>query len=105
MGYQSSFEEAAALADSEDIADRVAVARLPLIYVKLSQGLGFQGDWNGDPVPGKMDPDEADTYAELLAEFQRLAYAKNITTFQEAMGDAERRIQYWRDQLVQLRNE
>lgn len=99
------FEKAEALAETDETTRRVAVAKLPLLYVKLSQGLGFLGDWNGDPVPGDMEPGEVEEYADLFAEFEAIAYAENITTFQEGMGDAERRIQYWRDELARLRNE
>ncbi len=94
--------KAASLATSDDIRYRVRVARLPIIYTRLSQGIGIQRDWGGDFQPGTMTRDEIATYRELLDEFESLARSEKITTIQEGAGDITRRIQRWRDRLSEV---
>jgi len=78
------FDEAEALAQSEDIRRRVQLARLPITYVKLCRGPEFTG---------------AESYRALIAEFETVAGREKITHLAEGEPDVDATLQHWRDQL------
>ena len=96
------FAEAEALADDQEIMRRVKLAKLPILYVKLSQGIGYLKDWSKDFKPGTATAAERDEYQRMLDEFEGIVKAENITHILEASKDAENMIELWREKLAAL---
>lgn len=85
------FEEADALAQTDEMRRRVELEGLPIIYVKLMLG-----------------PDAAgNEFAALLSQFERIARQEKIDMLAEGHDggrELEDRLQYWRNQLVDSRS-
>jgi hypothetical protein len=94
--------EAAKLAKDPDTVYRVRVANLPLVYIKLCQGIGYlddAGNWiAGDPVKvgGKEE------CKKLLDEWESLGKSEGITVIREAFADYATKTKTWRDKLEQM---
>ncbi len=93
------FAEAEKLADDPEIARRVKLAKLPIIYTELSQGLGFTTD-QGTLQPGTRRAGV--DYDRLVEEFAETVAREKITFFREVWGasDAEARVKFYRDRLA-----
>jgi hypothetical protein len=94
-------DKAAELAKDPEIARRVKLARFPLIYARLCQGLGFLAD-NGQLVPGNRRRGTDDIhYDALFAEFEETVNREKVTFFREIWGpgDAEARVKFYRERL------
>jgi hypothetical protein len=79
------FDQAMALAGSDEIRRRVELARLPLVYVKLCRGPEFTG---------------AAAYGDLLDEFERVATREKITHLAEGAPDVAAKVAGWREALA-----
>lgn len=93
------FEKAEKLARDPEIARRVKLAKLPIIYTELCQGLGFTTD-QGPVQPGTRRAGV--DYDRLVEEFAETVAAEKITFFKEVWGpgDAEARVKFYRDRLA-----
>ena len=76
-------DEAGKLAGSEDVLQRVELARVPIMYVKLCRGPEFVGEG----------------YTALLDRFEAVARRAGITHIKEGPPDVERKLKKWRDDL------
>ena len=77
------FDRAEGLAEGEEILHRVELARLPIIYVRLSRGPEFVGEG----------------YAELIDRFEMIARREKITHLREGSPDLDQKLKKWRDDL------
>lgn len=94
------FDQAAAHADSDAVRRRVQLARLPLLYVQLCQGLGFlqwPGEWRPGPRPGAVT--EGRDYAAMFAEFEAIARREGVTHLTLGPPDFDERVDKWREML------
>lgn len=93
------FAEAEKLAKDPETARRVKMAKLPIIYTRLSQDLGFIAD-DGALQPGKRQP--GIDYEALVDEFEETIKREKITHFKEVFvpNDAEPRIKFYRERLA-----
>jgi hypothetical protein len=93
------FDEAEKLAKDPETARRVKLAKLPIIYTRLSQDLGFTTD-QGTLEPGTRRA--GIDYASLVDEFAETVAAEKITFFKEIWGtpDAEARVKFYRERLA-----
>ena len=96
------FSEAEALAKDPEVLRRVKLAKLPVMYVKLSQDIGYpaysmqlQAMRIGD-VPMGRATDGTD-YGALIAEFEQVVKSEGITHFAEGAPGAEQKIAFWRE--------
>jgi hypothetical protein len=74
------FTQAEQLAESDAIRQRVAAARLPLMYVKLCRG------------PELVGPD----FAALVTRFETVARRVGLTHIREGPPDLEKKLAGWR---------
>ena len=102
------FEQAEILADSQVIRNRVKLAKLPLLYTLLCQGLGYsiyrgEGQYLRGTVIDAPTPGLISKYSELLDEFAFIIQIAGITRLSDfGHPDAQRKIAKWRDVLRQL---
>ena len=80
-------EQAAEMANSGEVRLRVEEAQLHIMYVKLMQGPEVTGE----------------EYADVLADFERIARRVNITHLREGGLDLEEKLKTWRDKLSAAR--
>ena len=81
------FAEAEQLASSSEILARVRLAKLSILYAKLS----------GDP--GYTDDD----YGELIEEFESIARTEKVTHLREGAPDADEKLSGWRANYAEYR--
>lgn len=75
------FSKAKALAgDDQELLRRVERAELPILYVEISRGRDFVGP----------------NYANIVAEFERIARREHISHLQEAASDFEDKLAGWK---------
>lgn len=93
------FAEAEKLAKDPETARRVKLVKLPIIYTRLSQDLGFIAD-DGKLVPGTRR--DGIDYKALVDEFEETIKREKITHFKEVFvpNDAEPRIKFYRERLA-----
>jgi len=93
------FAEAEKLAKDSETLRRVKLAKLPIIYTRLSQDLGFIAD-DGALQPGKRQP--GIDYKALVDEFEETIKREKITHFKEVFvpNDSEPRIKFYRERLA-----
>jgi hypothetical protein len=99
------FAQAEALAKDAETLRRVKLAKLPVLYIMLCQGVGFIED-GGQLRPGKRLkgavahplPDSA--YRGYLAELTETVAREKITHFAEGAPDVERKIKAWNEMLA-----
>jgi hypothetical protein len=97
------FSQAEALAKDPETLLRVKVAKLPLMYVKIGQGLGYYpqvgayipGSWIKNPTP-----DQRKYYADLLNELLDIMKAAKITSLAES-STVDKIVSNWQS-LLQL---
>jgi hypothetical protein len=80
---RESFTKAEGLAKSEDILARVKKAKIPLLYLELSQNLGYYTEF-GDFVYGKAmrkPRSEKEVFKKRLDEFSDLCKKNGLTSF------------------------
>jgi len=94
--------QAESLAKDPEIQRRVKLAKLPILYVKICQGLGYQKDWSKDYKPGTATAAEREEYKQMLDEFEAIAKAENITNILEAAKDMDAKLKLWREKLAGL---
>ncbi len=75
------FAEAEHLANSDEILARVRLAKLSILYAKLSRAPGYTED----------------DYGELIAEFERIATAEKVTHLREGAPDVDEKLSGWRE--------
>ena len=75
------FEEAERLASSANILARVKLAKLSILYAKLTLGPGFTND----------------DYAVLIGEFETIARLEDVTHLREGAPDLDEKISAWRN--------
>lgn len=95
-------DKAERLAKDPETQYRVKVAKLPILYVKLSDGLGYPRDWSDEYKPGRMTRDQVGEYKKMLEEFEELAQSEKITGFLEMARDGEKRINRWKEKLAAI---
>ncbi len=81
-GMRRSFEEAERRAKSDEILERVKRAKLSLLYLELSQHLGYYTEF-GDFVSGKslrQPPAARQVFQQLLDEFTSICKKHELTT-------------------------
>jgi hypothetical protein len=99
------FAQAEALAQDPETLRRVKLAKLPVLYVALCQGVGFLED-GGQLRPGKRMKGAAAhslpdaLYRGYLAELTATVEKEKITHFAEGAPDAQRRIKAWQGMLA-----
>ena len=96
------FARAEELAVDPEILRRVKLAKLPLLYVKLCQGIGFlsdQSEFQPGPVTTVPTPEARRAYAALVDEFEAIAKNERITHLCEGAPDVARKIAKWREML------
>ena len=81
------FAEAEQLASSSEILARVRLAKLSILYAKLSRG------------PGYTDDD----YGELIEEFESIARTEKVTHLREGAPDADEKLSGWRANYAKYR--
>lgn len=93
------FAEAEKLARDPETARRVKMAKLPIIYTRLSQDLGFVAD-DGTLQPGARR--DGIDYKALVDEFEETIKREKITHFKEVFvpNDAEPRAKFYRERLT-----
>jgi hypothetical protein len=103
------FAKAESLAKDPETLRKVHIAELPLMYIRLCQGLGWtgrdhpyeQGDWFKSPQPGKKED-----YRKLLDKFESIVRAEKITCFEESIDwvtpDGDKRLAQWHELLEKL---
>ena len=74
-------DQAEAMARSDEVRNRVEVAQLPIMYVKLMQGPEVTGD----------------EYAEVLAKFEEIARRENVVFLREGAPDLGDKLGVWRE--------
>jgi hypothetical protein len=100
------FAEAEKLAKDPETIRRVKLAKLPVAYAALCQGIGFLRDDGqvrlGKRVRGAAAKPLPDTlYEQLLAELEETVAREQITHFAEGSPDAARKIAVWKELLAQ----
>ena len=102
------FEQAEEGAEDPEIVRRVRVAKLPMLYVALCQGLGWTGrDHPYDPGEwfSSREPATLAERKKLFDEFESTVKSEEITRFSEMAdlsADAEPRLAEWRELLSRL---
>ena len=97
--------QAEALAQDPETLRRVKLAKLPVLYVALCQGVGFLED-GGQLRPGKRlkgaaaQPQPDAVYRGYLAELTETVEREKITHFAEGAPDAQRKIKAWQEMLA-----
>jgi hypothetical protein len=76
----SLFEDAERLASSDEILARVTLAKLSILYAKLTLGPGYTND----------------DYDALIGEFETIARSENVTHLREGAPDVDEKISAWR---------
>jgi hypothetical protein len=100
------FAEAQRLAEGNPATERrVALAKFPLLYVKLCQGIGYyicnMREFSPGPVTKAPTPELIAEYTALLDEFEAIAGKECITHLAEGReGDVPAKIKKWREMLV-----
>jgi hypothetical protein len=74
------FAHAVRQCDSEELRDRVELAGLPIMYVKLMQGPSVWGDG----------------YKAMIDDFERIARREHIDFLREGGPDLDEKLQAWR---------
>jgi hypothetical protein len=98
------FAQAETLAKDPETLRRVKLAKLPVLYVALCQGVGFLED-GGQLRPGKRmrgaaaNPLPDAVYRGYLAELTETVGREKITHFAEGAPDAQRKIAAWQEML------
>ena len=77
------YDQAEALAENDEIRERVQRDRLPILYVQLCRGPGFVGEG----------------YAGLLARFETIARRTGLTHISEGPPDLDAKLEAWRKAL------
>ena len=75
------FERAEKLAENETILRRVELARLPIMYVRLSRGPEFTGE----------------RYEEILHRFEEIAKREGVAHLREGSPDLGEKLAIWRE--------
>lgn len=98
------FNQAESLADSPALRRRVRLAKLPVLYAKLSQAVGFFED-NGNFKSGDPEPfGGVDTCREMINEFERTCRGSSISIIREGGMDASASlVRTWRSTLDRAR--
>ena len=98
------FAQAQMLAGDAETLRRVNLAKLPVLYAALCQGVGFIAD-GGQLRAGKRmkgpaaQPQPDAVYRQYLAELTATVEKEKITHFAEGAPDAARKIQAWKEML------
>jgi len=99
------FAQAEALAKDPETLRRVKLAKLPVLYVALCQGVGFLED-GGQLRPGKRmkgpaaQPQPDAVYRGYLAEFTETVEKEAVTHVAEGAPDVQRKLQAWKEMLA-----
>ncbi len=92
------FAQAEALAQDPETLSRVHIAKLPLLYIKLAQGLGYITEF-GEYVPGSWiktrNAAQKASYQALLQEFVKLMEEGNVK-YISAFTTAKKITDQWR---------
>jgi len=100
------FGKAEAMAKEPLTLQRVKAAKLPTLYARLSQDIGYVTTMQDKFRPGKIladgviSPAERAEYAPLLDELESIVKAEKIAYFFETTPDAADRISLWRNKLA-----
>lgn len=76
------YDRAEALAENEQVLARVQRDRLPILYVKLSQGPDVTGE----------------AYGDLIDRFEKIARREDVTRLREGSPDLDEKLETWRNQ-------
>ena len=97
--------KAEAMAKDPLTVQRVKAAKLPALYARLSQDVGYVNTMREKFKPGTIlkdgviTPEERAKYAPMVDELESIVKAEKIAYFFETDPDAGRRIQLWKDKL------
>lgn len=78
------YDRAEALAENEQVLNRVHQDRLPIMYVKLMRSPEFVGD----------------EYGKVLERFERTARKAGVTHLREGRPDLDKKLQMWRTKWI-----
>lgn len=95
-------DRAERLAKDPEIMRRVKMAKLPIVFTKLCQGIGFEPANVGGYRPGKIFKSEGagmiGSYERLLDEFEQIVSSNHITRTGESIH-VDKIIANWRERL------
>lgn len=98
------FDKAERLANDPETLRRVKLAKVPLLYTRMCQEIGYLngGNFVTGSVARPLSPEMKAQYAKLLDELECIVQREEITYFEEdwSAPDASRKMARWREELA-----